>query len=51
MPNPTLDRLEQRIFANALILTAKDERVIDLLRRPLQTLRQPSDDVVGIVAK
>ena len=47
-PDRALDRLEQRVLADAL-LAAEHERVVDLLLRPLHPVGQPFDDVVGVV--
>ena len=43
-----LDRLKQRVLAGALA-AAEYQRVIDLFSRPLRTVSEPSDDVLGIV--
>src|SRR5262249_50719642 len=43
-----LDRLQQRILADALG-AAKHERMVDLLLRALYPLRQPVNDVHGVV--
>ena len=45
-----LDRLEQRVLADALC-AAEHQRVVDLLVRALHPVREPADDVVGIVAE
>ena len=45
-----LDRLEQRVFADALRAT-KNQSVVDLVGRALHPLRQPAHDVVGFLRK
>src|SRR5262249_40296422 len=42
------DRLEQRVLADALV-AAEDERVVDLLLRALHAMREPCNDVFGIM--
>ena len=44
-----LDRLEQRVLADALF-AAEHQGVVDLVGRLLNAMRQPADDVAGIVA-
>ena len=47
-PDRVLDRLQQRVLADAL-QAAEHERVVDLLVGPLHAVRQPMDDVIGVV--
>ena len=49
-PDRPLDRLEQRVLADAL-RAAEHERVVDLLFRPLHPMREPSHDVVGVARR
>ena len=43
-----LDRLQQRVFADPLV-SAQQQRVIDLVAGMLPVLRQPAKNVVGVV--
>ena len=47
-PDGVLDRLEHRVLADAL-RAAQHQRVVDLLARALHAVRQPADDVLGVV--
>ena len=49
-PDGVLDRFKHRVLADAL-LSAQQQRVVDLLARALHAVSQPMDDMRGIARR